>query len=508
MVRNHTAKLCTIFFTALFLVFILIPQARAGHFGRVSMSPSPVNFPDTDVGDTSPVQTVTVTIRPGTNVVNLEKGELTNNTDFSITQDNCAGVQLRQSGPQSCTIDVTFSPTREVNFIVNLYILANGNQIENSDILIGQGVAPEVDLDPDDLDFGEHEVGTTTPPVDVIVTNIGTGDLNVSMVEITSGASVFAIDSEDCTTGSPIVPNAFCTISLTFTPDALGGFNGALTLTDNAGNSPQTVNLSGTGVSPGEAGLSVNPPLLDFGLQEEGTTSSPLSLTITNTGSVIVTNISAMDVSDYSVVSGGSCPAFPFSLTVASPSCTLNVEFSPSTTGDINAMLTITSNEVADLMVELEGVGFIPGSAVSSLSANDIDFGSIQQGNTAGPQVVTVTNTGMAPLSFSGIVLGGDDSHVYTVSDGCSGNVIDIGESCIIEVFFTPTSAGGFNAIITLTSNASNSPQTVTVTGTGIGMSVSGSGCTLSSAPVSQPWLGWMVIAAMALLSVPAIIRR
>ncbi|MDX1386814.1 MAG: choice-of-anchor D domain-containing protein, partial [bacterium] len=489
-----------LFFALLFFTFSFIPEAGASHRDAVTMSPSPVNFPDTEVGDTSPVQTVTVTITPNVNVINLEGGMLNNDVDFMITQDNCEDVQLRQSGPQSCTIDVVFSPTRVANFVNSLFVFSNGGHFENLDNLIAQGVAPAVDLDPEDVDFGEQEVGTTTPPVDIQVINVGTGDLIVTNVAITSGASVFAIDSEDCTTGGPVVPNDFCTVSVTFTPDALGAFNGTLSITDNASDSPQTAGLSGTGVSPGEGALSVNPPLLDFGQQELNTSSGPLTLTLTNTGSIQVTNINAMDVSDYSIVAGGTCPAFPFPLDPAA-SCTFNVVFTPTTTGEINAQLTISSDQVADLMVELEGVGFIPGSAVASLSANNLDFGSVQVNVTAGPQTITVTNTGQEPLTFTSIELGGDGAQVYSMIDGCSGTTVAIGASCVIEVTFTPNSDGTFNATITITSNASNSPQTVTITGMGIGSGVGGSGCALGNGPGTLAGWAWMGILMIGLIS-------
>lgn len=500
MTKRPLVQLPIFLFLILCFIYSYVPQAQATHRDAVTMSPSPVNFPNTEVGNSSPVQTVTVSITPNVNVINLDGGMLNNDVDFSIAQDNCAGVQLKQSGPQSCTIDVVFNPTQEGNFIVTLLLFSNGGHLENTDNLVGRAIAPAVDLDPESVNFGEQEVGTTTSPVEVRVINVGTGDLVVTNVAITSGASVFSIDSEDCTAGGPVVPNDFCTVSLTFSPDMVAVFNGMLSITDNAGDSPQTAPLSGTGVSPGEGALSINPPLLDFGLQELGTTSGPLEATITNTGSIQVTNINAMNVSDYAVVPGGTCPAFPFSLDPAAI-CTIHVVFSPTSTGDINAKLTVTSDQVADLMLELEGVGFIPGSAVATLSANNIDFGSIQVGVTAGPQNITVTNTGEEPLNFSGIQLGGDASQVYSMIDGCSGTTIAIGDSCVIEVFFTPTSDGTFNATITITSNASNSPQTVTLTGIGFGTDVAGSGCSLRADREFSALGGWVALAVIFLMA-------
>jgi hypothetical protein len=49
------------------------------------------------------------------------------------------------------------------------------------------------------------------------------------------------------TCGMSVAAGANCTISVTFTPTATGTRTGAITITDNATGSPQTVNLTGTG---------------------------------------------------------------------------------------------------------------------------------------------------------------------------------------------------------------------------------------------------------------------
>jgi len=54
----------------------------------------------------------------------------------------------------------------------------------------------------------------------------------------------------------PVAPGGSCTVQVTFTPTATGSRTGSLTIMDNAPGSPQSVSLSGTGVSP-NLGLSV-----------------------------------------------------------------------------------------------------------------------------------------------------------------------------------------------------------------------------------------------------------
>ena len=52
------------------------------------------------------------------------------------------------------------------------------------------------------------------------------------------------------TCGSSVPAGGNCTISVTFTPTAIGSRTASVTITDNAAGSPQTVSLTGTGSGP------------------------------------------------------------------------------------------------------------------------------------------------------------------------------------------------------------------------------------------------------------------
>src|SRR5207249_5574264 len=68
---------------------------------------------------------------------------------------------------------------------------------------------------------------------------------------------------------STLAANATCTINVTFTPAATGSRSATLTVTDNAGNSPQTAGVSGTGVGPT---ATLSPTSLTFSKQNVNTT--------------------------------------------------------------------------------------------------------------------------------------------------------------------------------------------------------------------------------------------
>ncbi len=89
------------------------------------------------------------------------------------------------------------------------------------------------------------------------------------------------------------------------------------------------------------------------------------------------------------------------------------------------------------------------------------------QGSTSGPTSITVTNSGAGTLSVSSVAFGGANSSDFTNMNSCTGSIPSMG-TCAISVTFAPagTASGSLSETITLTDNASSSPQVVNVSGT------------------------------------------
>jgi hypothetical protein len=60
-----------------------------------------------------------------------------------------------------------------------------------------------------------------------------------------AAAAPFAVSSNTC--GASISAGGTCNVGVTFSPAAAGAVTGALTFTDSALTSPQTMTLTGTG---------------------------------------------------------------------------------------------------------------------------------------------------------------------------------------------------------------------------------------------------------------------
>ena len=85
-------------------------------------------------------------------------------------------------------------------------------------------------------------MGTTGLPENIELTNSGDVPLTISSIQ----ASTQFGTSNGCTTS--LATGFGCTISVFFDPSAAGSQTGTLTITDNAPDSPQTVQLSGIGM--------------------------------------------------------------------------------------------------------------------------------------------------------------------------------------------------------------------------------------------------------------------
>lgn len=105
-------------------------------------------------------------------------------------------------------------------------------------------------------------------------------------------------------------------------------------------------------------------------------------------------------------------------------------------------------------------------SPIVGLTPTALTWGGIVLGTTSPVKSVTVTNTGTMTLNISSITTSGD--FAQTTSTTPCGSTLAAGKSCKIKVTFTPTQLGARSGNITITDNASNSPQTVSLSGTGV----------------------------------------
>jgi hypothetical protein len=108
--------------------------------------------------------------------------------------------------------------------------------------------------------FAATGVGLSAAPQTVTLTNNGGMALTIQSMTATGD---FAISAGSNTCGSSLAAGAACGVQIMFVPTAAGTRAGSLVVTDSAGTSPQSLQLSGTGV--------------DFALNANGSTTQTIA---------------------------------------------------------------------------------------------------------------------------------------------------------------------------------------------------------------------------------------
>jgi len=463
--------------------------------GTASLSTSSLTFAGQNVGTTSAAQSVTLT-NTGTGNLVLATTPVTltgaNPGDYTIATGTTCTANLSISPNGTCVVKVTFTPIASGTRTANVVLTDNSGGTSGTTqtvTLNGTGQqpgTPAASLNPSSLAFGTQNVGTTSAPKPVTVTNTGQANLVLanSPVAFSDAADYAITSSTTCTANLSIAPNGSCVIDVTFTPTSAGSFPALMILTDNSGGTAgttQTLGLSGTGQTPvGTANLSTSS--LTFATQIVGTMSAAQSVTVANTGagSLVLAatpaTLSGTNPGDFAIASGTTCTA---SLSIApNGTCVVNLTFTPTAPGSRNANLVLTDNSGgtsgATQTVTLSGTGQVP-AGTSSLSTSSLTFAAQNVGTTSAAQSVTLTNTGTGSLilATTPVTLTGTNAGDYTIASGttCTANLtIAPNGTCVVNVTFAPTVSGTRTANLVLSDNSGGTlgaTQTVTLSGTG-----------------------------------------
>ena len=230
---------------------------------------------------------------------------------------------------------------------------------------------PAVTLSPTSLSFGNQVVGTTSSAQVITLTNTGTSSLSLTTIKLSGGNRTDYSQTNTC--GGSLAVNASCTISVKFTPLAIGSRTSTVSISDNAAGSPQSVPLSGTGVAPA---VTLSPLSLLFSGVLVGKSSSTQTVTVSNTGtaSLTVTEIDAFG--DFSQTNNCTGAAI-----AAGSSCKITVTFSPTGTWSRDGTIVITDNayNAPQQVVFLVGMG--NSGTTASVSPSSLSYREPNAGN-------------------------------------------------------------------------------------------------------------------------------
>ena len=432
-----------------------IPLAAADvQLTTAGLSPASLDFGSQGFGKASAPQTVTLTNTGG---IALVPGTISVSGDFSET-DNCARTVVNAGA--SCEIKVTFRPsqTGARNGELSVSVNTPGGSLKVA--LSGTGETPGVvNLTPGSIDFGMVQVGSTSGLLPVTAGNSGQSAVAISSITVTGP---FILATNSC--GAASLPgNTDCQLQVEFVPTASGPAGGALTMVDDAGT--QSVQLTGTGAAPPTDTLS--PASLTFAATIIGQTSAAQSVTLTNSGDVALTNIAATTTGPFQLTR--NCTA----TLAAHSSCSFALSFAPTQSGTQSGSLAVADALNAKQSVALSGTGLLPPAL--SASATSLTFPAQPVGVAGAPASIKVTNSGGAALANPGFQITGPAAASFSTANSTCGATLDAGANCAVQVIFTPATAGGAAATLTISSSTTGvSPVAVSLTG--IGQSAAGLG--------------------------------
>jgi sugar lactone lactonase YvrE len=374
-----------------------------------------LSFASTAVGSTSSDSPQTVTIEnSGTGALIFPTPSSGNNpsisANFSIGSLTTCPVVSSSSSPgtlspgATCIYSVSFSPTTSGTVSGFLVLTDNSLNATNpyatqsislSGTATGQVQVPIATLSATSLTFASQTDGTTSSAQTLTLTNSGAAALAITSIAISGD---FA-QTNNCSTG--LAAGTKCTVLVTFTPTVAGTRTGTLTISDNTSGSPQTVALSGTGVSPVVTApvVTLSPTGLTFASQTDGTTSAAQTVKLTNSGNAPLTIASIAASGDFALTHNCGTGV------AAGANCTISVTFTPTAAGTRTGTVTITDNAGnSPQTVSLSG----GGEAVSlSTTSTGITIPAVGGSGTATIQLSSLNGfTGTVNLTCAVTYLG------------------------------------------------------------------------------------------------------
>jgi hypothetical protein len=153
----------------------------------------------------------------------------------------------------------------------------------------------------------------------------------------------------------------------------------------------------------------------------------------------------------------------------------------PQTSGDVLGMMPgyaatagydkatgLGSLNVANVVNGWPSTATTSPAPAATLSTTSLTFSSTAINASSATQSVTLTNSGTASMTLTGVSISGNNPTSFTQTNTC-GATLAVSASCAITVTFKPAATGALTATLSFADNAANSPQTVALSGAVVG---------------------------------------
>jgi phospholipase C len=256
---------------------------------------------------------------------NMTLGTISATGDYQVVKGGTCATTLKPS--TSCSVKVNFVPSTTGPRAGVLTINDSDPTSPQTVNLNGTGTYLNLPITFPGLDFSTTNLGSSSQQ-QVTVTNNGSAAITINQIQMVGPFS----ENDNC--GTSLAAKASCQITVIFTPNATGNPSGNLVIWDSDPGSPHQGLLNGTATA-----VLQQPTSLTFNAAV-GQTSSPQSVTVTNTSNEPLYLPSITVPAPFNETN--NCPTE----LSAGGQCTINVTFSPTTQGQVSKQVSINDADL------------------------------------------------------------------------------------------------------------------------------------------------------------------
>ncbi|BAP54903.1 receptor protein kinase-like protein [Thioploca ingrica] len=447
-------------------------------FAALEVTPNSYDFGKVLVGSSSAGQAFNLlntnpnslpigTIETLTTVIDEEFGNVTTvrSQEFIINNDLCSNTTIANA--ENCQVTVVFKPKSAGARTATLSIPTLDPNMPTVNItLSGYGTEePNIEASLTSYDFGELEVGKTSPSQIIMIRNTGRKSLEIGTINLSGDKDNFVF--QDYCSNIKIIPSAYsyCTLRVAFKPLLDGLKKAIISIPSNDPDTPTLeIALSGGSDVVKVPNIEVTPLTESFGEVQVGSASTYKTITISNTGTAYLQlGTVSLFGEDFNSL-GDFCSNQKIR---PGGSCYVNIRFEPKSIGEKTGMLSIASDDsdMPTVAVSLKGTG--------SNSCSNYQFSTPPSSPNFGTEIVdklrslkqnlNIQATGCVnavKIEAEAIEVNGTDKAEFSISDkecypGSYGNTFY--SNCQFVVTFKPKSVGAKTADLTFNFTDGNS---------------------------------------------------
>ncbi len=414
---------------------------------KLNFSPPRLEFSSPALNQPSSIQSVTVTNNGDRSLpIGTVASGGVDGGDFTVVENDCER-RLLDAGAR-CKVALRYT-ARGLNDRTARLTFTDSSGSQSAEIELRGTIAPPaaaLSVRPTTVEFGEREIGSHASAA-IVVVNGGNAPLRLSdSALIGNNPEDFSLARNNCQE-TDIAPQTECTISVDFSPRAVGARDAALVLTGSDGTREQ-IAVRGVGVSPPAGVIRTEPAEVGFGEVDIGQRKEgQINLVHGGAGAVEIGTIAIRggQANDFTIVANG-CQA----MTLASGRrCRLIVSFAPSGPGRREATLIVADNTpTRERGIPLTGVGRTPAVARLEFNPESLDFGERAPNAPPLSRPLMLRNSGTAEVRMDRAAIVGAAAHNFSIDSYSCEKALQPNASCRVIVGYRPMAAGAHEALL------------------------------------------------------------